>query len=65
MLNVRYFKTLRLNKGLNYKNLNLFKIDKIINKFACRLKLLELMQEIFLIFHSWLLHLNELDSILS
>ena len=61
MLNAKHFKTLRLNKDLNYKNLRSFTVNKIINKFVCRLKLFASMQEIFSMFHSWFLHLNDFD----
>ena len=59
MLDARYLRTLRPNKGLDYKNLGPFKISKIINRFACRLELPESMQGVFPVFHPWLLHLDD------
>ena len=39
MLNSRNIKITRLNKSLNYKNLELFKIIRAINNIAYKLKL--------------------------
>ena len=50
MLNNRNIKITRLNKSLNYKNLRLFKIVKIINNIVYKLKLLDDIN-IFSIFH--------------
>ena len=59
MLNVRFQKITRLNASLNYKNLSFFKITKIYHKNnVYKLNLLAIMKDIFLVFHSWLLHFN-------
>ena len=50
MLNVKNIKINQLNKSLNYKNTNPFKIIKIINNIIYKLKLLKEIN-IFLIFH--------------
>ena len=63
MLNVKFIKTIRFNKFLNYKNLDSYKIIEIINNCAYKLKLFKSMQSIFFVFHSWLLHLNESNSL--
>ena len=39
MLNNKNIKINRSNKFLNYKNINLFKMIKIINNIFCKLKL--------------------------
>ena len=59
MLNARFQKTTRFNKNLDYKNLKSFKIVKIVDNMIYELKFFEIMQSIFSVFHSWLLHLND------
>ena len=60
MLNARFQKLTRLNASLNYKNLNFFKIAKMYHKnSAYKLDLLAIMKNIFLVFHSWLLHFDD------
>ena len=54
---------MRFNKFLNYKNFDSYKIIEVINNCAYKLKLFESMQSIFFVFHSWLLHLNESNSL--
>ena len=57
MLNRRYFKTMRFNK-----NLNSFKVIRMINNCAYEFKLFQIMNEYFSMFYSYLLHLNNDDS---
>ena len=64
MLNVRYLKIMRSNKSFDYKNLKSFKVIRIINNCAYELKLFQTMNECFLVFHSWLLHLDDDNSML-
>ena len=52
MLNARFQKTTRFNKDLDYKNLESFKIVKIVDNMTYELKLFEIMQDIFSMFHS-------------
>ena len=59
MLNARFQKTTKFNKNLDYKNLESFKIVKVVDNMIYELKLLEVMQNIFSVFHSWFLHLND------
>ena len=59
MLNARFQKTTRFNKNLDYKNLKSFKIVKVVDNMIYELKFLEVMQDIFSVFHSWFLHLND------
>ena len=59
ILNARFQKTTKLNKNLDYKNLKSFKIVKIVDNMIYELKFFEIMQNIFLMFHSWFLHLND------
>ena len=58
MLNFRFITTMRFNKFLNHKNLELYIIKKIINNVVYQLNLFESIKSIFSIFHFWLLHLN-------
>ena len=58
MLNFKFLKTLKSNNELNYKNLNSFTINRMINNNAYQLNLSKSMSDVFSIFHSWLLHLN-------
>ena len=51
MLNNRNIKTIKSNKLLNHKNLDLYKIIKIYNNFVYELKLSLFMKRIYLIFH--------------
>ena len=51
MLNIKNIKTKQLNKGLNAKNLGLFKITRVINNIAYELELLSIITSIFPIFH--------------
>ena len=51
MLNSRNIRTIRLNKSLDYKNLGLYKIIRVINNIVYKLKLpLEI--NIYSIFYS-------------
>ena len=62
MLNSRNIKTTRLNKSLDYKNLESFQIIKVINNITYEL---ELSNEInvYLVFHLWLLYIDNSDSL--
>ncbi len=51
ILNIKNIKIIYLNKLLNYKNLNLFKVIKVINNFTYKLKLSILIEGIFSIFY--------------
>ena len=64
MLNAKNIKTNRPSKSLNHKNINPFRITKTINNMTYELKLSKGMN-IFFIFHSWLLHLDNNDSLLN
>ena len=59
MLNARYLKIMRLNKSLDYKNLESFRVVRMINNCAYELELSQIMKECFSVFHSWLLHLDD------
>ena len=50
-------KIARSNKSLDYKNLKFFKIIRVINNNVYELKLSNNIQNIYSIFHFWLLHL--------
>lgn len=52
MLNSRYLKTIRPNRGLNYKNLEPFTINRVINTNVYQLDLPESMSGVFPVFHS-------------
>ena len=58
ILDARNIKTTRPNKSLDYKNLGPFEIIRVINNLAYELKLLPAMEGIFLVFHPWLLYLD-------
>ena len=64
MLNDKNIKINRLSKSLNHKNINLYKIIKVINNIIYKLKLSKKIN-IFSIFHSWLLHLDNNDLLLN
>ena len=59
MLNTRFQKTTRFNKNLNYKNLKFFRIVRIVDNLIYELKFFEIMQNIFSMFRSWFLHLDD------
>ncbi len=61
ILNIKNIKTTYLNKLLDYKNLGLYKIIRVINNRAYKLDLLALIRGIFLVFHLLLLYLNKSD----
>lgn len=61
MLDARNIKTTRPTKSLDYKNLGPFKIIRAINHAAYELELPGAMQNIFPVFHPWLLHPVETD----
>ena len=51
MLNLRYLKTIKLNKELNYRNLKSFIINQIINNSAYQLKLFNSINNVFFVFY--------------
>ena len=51
MLNIKNIKITKSNNSLNYKNLNLFQIKKVIDNIIYKLDLFESMLNIFLVFH--------------
>ena len=59
MLDAKYIKTMKSIFFLNHKNLDLYKITRAINNIVYELDLLEIMNNLFNVFHSWLLHLND------
>ena len=61
ILNIKNIKTTYLNKLLDYKNLGLYKIIRVINNRAYKLDLLALIRGIFLVFYLLLLYLNKSD----
>ena len=63
MFDVRYIQIMRFNKSLNHKNLNFYVIKKIIHNIVYELKFFESMKSIFSMFHSWLLHSLNDDSL--
>ncbi len=58
MLDIRNIKTTRLCKFLKHKNAGLYKIIRAIDNHVYELELPKSMK-IYLVFHSWLLHLNK------
>ena len=62
MLDARYIKIMRFNKSLDYKNLNFFKIIRVIDNCAYELKLSQIMNECFSMFHFWFLHFDDENS---
>ena len=64
MLNKRFIDITRSSHFLDFKNLKLFKIIKVIeNHHVYELKLSKSMFEIHFVFHLWLLHLNNSKSL--
>ena len=63
MFDARYQNIKRNNKSLDYKNLKSYLIVRAINNCVYEFKLLEVMKNIFLVFHSWLLHLKNNESL--
>ena len=60
ILNSRNIRITRLSKLLDYKNLKPFRIIRVINNIICELELPKGMN-IYSIFHSWLLYINNSD----
>ena len=58
MFDVRYQNIKRNNKSFDYINLKSYLIIRAINNFVYEFKLLEIMKNIFLVFHFWFLHLK-------
>ena len=59
MLNVKFQVTRRQNKSIDFKNLSSYRVIKKINDMTYELELFVTMTDVFSIFHSWLLHLND------
>ena len=51
ILNSWYLKTIKFNKSLNYKNLEFFTINKVINNNVYQLNLFESISEVFSVFY--------------
>ena len=51
MFNIRNIKTTYLSKLLDYKNLRLFKVVRVINNLIYKLKLFLAIEGIFLVFY--------------
>ena len=64
MLNAKNINIKRNNKGLDYKNLGLFIIKRVINNSAYELDLGQALASMFPVFHPWLLHLVDEDLLL-
>ena len=65
MLDKRYIEITKSNHALNFKNLNFYKIiDVIDNHHVYKFELSSLMFVIHSIFHSWLLHLDNNNSLI-
>ena len=62
MLDVRYLKIMRSNKSFDYKNFESFRVIRVINNCVYELKFSQTMNECFFVFHSWLLHLDDDNS---
>jgi len=52
MLNLKNINIVKLNKFLKYKNANFYKIVRVINNHVYKLKLLESIKLIYLVFHT-------------
>ena len=63
ILDGRNIKIIRLNKLLDYKNLEPFRVSRAINNMVYKLKLPNNIN-VFSIFYFWLLHLNNSDPLL-
>ena len=59
MLNARFQATRRQSKFLDYKNLGSYRVTRKINGITYEFELLVTITEVFLIFYSWLLYLND------
>lgn len=46
---------------MNYKNLGLYKVVGAINNFTYKFESPQFMNDIFLVFHLWLLHFDKSD----
>ena len=63
--NIRNLSIARSNRSLNHKNVNFYKIVRVINNAVYELKLLDVMKDIWSMFHFWLFHLNKSNSLLN
>ena len=61
MLDARNIRTSRANQSLDHKNFGPFKIMRVVDNPAYKLKLLPSMSSIFPVFHLCLLHLDKSD----
>ena len=61
ILDARNIKIRRPNQLLDYKNIGPFKIVRGINNIVYKLKLLEVIGNVFPVFHPWLLHLDRYE----
>ena len=58
-----YINIIKFNRELNYKNLDSFEIVRAINNSVYELNLSKSMKKVFSVFHLWLLHLKDNDSL--
>ncbi len=63
MLDSRFITTIRSNKSLDFKNLGPYKIVRVINNIAYELDLPDGIRKTFPVFHSWLLYLDNSNSL--
>ena len=63
MFDSRFISTIKFNRELNYKNLELYEIIRAINNFVYELNLSKFLKSVFSVFHFWLLHLEDSDSL--
>ena len=59
MLDARYQIITRFNKILDYKNLNLFRVTRVIDNCVYELNLSKIIKNIHSMFYSWLLHVDD------
>ena len=59
MLDARYQIITRFNKIFDYKNLNFFRVTRVIDNCVYELSLSKVMKNIHSMFHSWLLHVDD------
>ena len=59
MFDARFQNIKRISKDLDYKNLKWYSIVRAINNCVYELKLLDVIKDIFFVFHFWLLHLDD------
>ena len=63
MFDSRYINIIKFNRELNYKNFDSFEIVRTINNSVYELNLSKSMKKMSSVFHLWLLHLKDDDSL--